>query len=157
MEKLLLIMKNISMIMKGIGKKLSYYPWSKSNHKKKIHWQRVNEAKVSELINLLISAGKITHLTLKAVLSKTQPDIAAIKSMKKHFPFYFGSVKEENVDKEIRKLNPWTSVHNTESKCVIFQGFICVCLTNSHEILIAWPAKFLIKFIYNSSTFQEIL
>ena len=77
--------------------------------------------------------------------------------MKKYFPFYFGSVKEENVDKEIRKLNPWKSVHSTESKCVIFQGFICVCLTNSHEILIAWQAKFLIKFIHNSSTFQEIL
>ena len=75
----------------------------------------VSNLNIPEYSGINILAERISHPTLKAILKyKNHPSIVAIHNLKKNYNFYFTVVSEEDVLKEIKKLNPRKSTQSTD-------------------------------------------
>ena len=67
----------------------------------------VSNLNTPEYSGINILAERISHPTLKAILKdKSHPSIVAINSLKRNYNFYSSVVSEEDILKEIKKLNP---------------------------------------------------
>ena len=101
----------------------------------------VSNLNILEYSGINILAERISCPTLKAVLKyKNHSSIVAINNLKKNYNFYFSVVSEEDVLKEIKKLNPRKSTQSTDvsSKLLkenadIFASYLCDFFNQSIE------------------------
>ena len=101
----------------------------------------VSNLNIPEYSGINILAERISHPTLKAILKyKNHPSIVAINNLKKNYNFYFSVVSEEDVLKEIKKLNPRKSTQSTDipikllkENADIFASYLCDFFNQSIE------------------------
>ena len=104
-------------------------------------WSAVSNLNIPAYSGINILAERISHPTLKAILKyKNHPSIVAINNLKKNYNFYFSVVSEEDVLKEIKKLNPRKSTQSTDisikllkENADIFASYLCDFFNQSIE------------------------
>ena len=75
----------------------------------------VSNLNIPEYSGINILAERTSHPALKAILKyKNYPSIVAINNLKKNYNFYFSVVSEDDVLKDIKKLNPRKSTQSTD-------------------------------------------